>query len=453
MRRAHDLPYLTPAAGVLAVLAAMAWVRLGPVVPALIAAPVLGMVLVTRRSDTTALILPLCLVPFTVSAGGVYASPSDLLVVGVGCCLLLAVAAGFEDQQLGNPLTLPALAFVAWTLISASWSAVPLKAVVDAAQRLEFTVLGVALIAALPLDGRHIRRTLAGFAVGATALGLATVVVGFAEHRLIGVYPLGIHKNAAGSLLSYGLLAAIGLRLAVPCGAIDRWLVAACLAIATGLVFTGSRGAWVGTLVAAATMVVLRRRHLLWPVTSTTVVVVALFLLVLPPDTLADHAGFDERYTTASVRADTWGEGVRVIAADPVMGVGAGNFVARIDGKIFQADPNNVFLLTWAETGLPGLLLLLWLLVACVRLAWGNARAAAGPGTAMAASQIGVTLLVSAVVHGQFDIFWTRGTGLAAFLGAGLVAWAYRAITDERSRRSYAPPSRSATAGRGGHEH
>jgi O-antigen ligase len=440
MRRAHELPYLTPAAGILAVLAAMASVRLGPVVP------VLGMVLVTRRSDATALILPLCLVPFAVSAGGVYASASDLLVVGLGGCLLLAGAAGLAQQRLGSPLTVPALAFVAWTLMSAVWSAVPLKALVDAGQRLEFTVLGVALIAALPLDGRHIRRTLAGFVAGATALGLATIVAGFAEHRFIGVYPLGIHKNAAGSLLSYGLLAAIGLRLAVPRGTIDRWLAAASLVIATGLVFTGSRGAWVGTLVAGATMVVLRRRHLLWPVTSITVVAVALFLLVLPPDTLAEQAGFDERYSTASVRADTWGDGVRTIAADPVLGVGAGNFIARLDGRNFQADPNNVFLLTWAETGLPGLLLLLWLFGACLRLAWRNAFSATGPGTATAASQIGVALLVSAVVHGQFDVFWTRGTGLAAFLGAGLVAWAHRAIADERSRRPSAQPSRSATS-------
>jgi O-antigen ligase len=284
----------------------------------------------------------------------------------------------------------------------------------------------VALLAALPLDGRHVQRTLAVFVTGAAALGGATVVVGFAEHRFIGVYPLGIHKNAAGSLLSYGLLAAAGLAMAIPRGAASRWLVAGCLAIGSGLVVTGSRGAWVGTLVAAAVMLVLQRRYLLWPVASITVVAVALFLLLLPPDTLADHAGFDERYSTASVRADTWADGVREISAHPVLGVGAGNFVAHLDGKAFQADPNNLFLLTWAETGLPGLLLLLWLLGACLRLAWDNAQTAGGPGLASAASQIGVVMLVSAVVHGQFDVFWTRGTGLAAFLGAGLVSWAHR---------------------------
>jgi O-antigen ligase len=432
MRRAQELPYLTPAGGALAVLAALASVRLGPVVPVLVALPILAMVLVTWRSDATALLLPLCLVPFAVNAGGLYASASDLLTVGLGCCLLLATAVGFERQQFANALTLPAATFVAWTAMSASWAAQPLKALVDAGQRLEFTVLGVALVAALPLNGRHIRRTLVGFVIGATALGLTTIVVGFAEHRFIGVYPLGVHKNAAGSLLSYGLLTAVGLRLTAPAEARSRRLAAGGLVTLTGLVFTGSRGAWVGTLVAVAAMVVLRRRHLLWPVASITVVAVLLFLLVLPPDALAERAGFDERYSTAGVRADTWEDGVRTIAAHPVLGIGAGNFIARIDGKAFQADPNNVVLLTWAETGLPGLLLLLWLVMASIRLGWGNAVADPGPSAQAAASQIGVALLVSAVVHGQFDVFWTRGTGLAAFIGVGLIAWSSRVLTEQR---------------------
>ena len=141
---------------------------------------------------------------------------------------------------------------------------------------------------------------------------------------------------------------------------------------------------------------------------------------------------YEERYSTAAIRADTWQEGVRAISASPMLGVGAGNFVARIDGRNFQSDPNNVFLLTWAETGLLGLVMLLWFLVACLRLAWRNARASE-EGTPTTANQIGMALLVSAVVHGQFDVFWTRGTGLAAFLGAGLVAWSSRAIVTERS--------------------
>jgi O-antigen ligase len=334
---------------------------------------------------------------------------------------------------------------VAWTLASAAWAASPAKALQEAAQRLEFTVVGVALVAALPVDGRHAHRALAGLTVGAAALGIATVGIGLAEHRYLGVYPLGIHKNAAGSLLSYGLVATLGLRLAAPGRSARRWLAAAGLATLAGLVFTGSRGAWIGSLLALATVVAMRRPGLVWPVATVTVVVATLFLLVLPPETLGQEAGVHDRYSTAAVRAETWHQGVEAIEAHPLLGVGAGNFVARLAGRVLQVDPNNLFLLTWAETGLPGLALLLWFLAGCLRLAWRNVRAASSPKVPVAANAAGVAMLVDAVVHAQFDIFWVRGTALAAFLGAGLVVWASRAIAAQEQPPE-PTPTPSATA-------
>lgn len=445
MRRAAQLPLSTPMGAALAVLAAAAWVRLGPLVPAVVAAPILGVVLLALRSDATALLLPLCLLPFAVRVGGMFISVTDVLVMGLALCLVMAVATGLEPPRLGNPLLTPAIAFVAWTLASAVWSASPTMALVEAAQRLEFTVLGVALVAALPGDGRHVHRALAGLAAGAAALGIAAVVIGMVEHRYVGVYPFGIHKNAAGSLLSYGLIATLGLRLAAPGRRAGRWLAVAGLAALAGLAFTGSRGAWVGTLVALATVVAMRRPGLVWPVASVTAVVVALFLLILPPETLGQEVGIHQRFSTAAVRAETWHQGVQAIAAHPLLGVGAGNFVARVAGRVLQVDPNNLFLLTWAETGLPGLALLLWFLGGCLRLAWRNARAASPPGVLVAANVTGAAMLVTAVVHAQFDIFWVRGTALAAFLGAGLVVWVSRAIA--ASGQSRAPtPTISGTA-------
>ena len=440
MRRTPELPLVTtPAAGVLAVLAAVAWVRLGPVVPVLVALPIFIVFLMARRSAATALLLPLCLVPYAIRAGAVFVSASDLLIMGLACCLAIAAAAGLEPARAPNPLLTPGLAFVAWTMASTVWADAPAKTMMDTTQRLEFVVCGVALMAALPAAGHHVYRALAGLAAGAAILGVTTVIVGVVENRYLGVYPIGLHKNAAGSMLSYGLIAALGLRLAASPRQRRRWVTAAGLAALVGLIITGSRGAWVGTLVAMAAVVVMRRPWLVWPVASVTVVAVALFLLVLPPETLSTNLGFQERFSTASVRSETWQQGVTTIAAHPLLGVGAGNFVARYNGESLQADPNNLFLLTWAETGLPGLALLVWFLGACLRLAWRNARARSGPGIPVAANVAGVALLVTAIVHAQFDIFWARGTGLAAFLGAGLVVWAGRATTPEEE------PSRAPT--------
>ncbi|HEY2957425.1 MAG TPA: O-antigen ligase family protein [Actinomycetota bacterium] len=439
MRRAADLPFSTPVAAVLAVGVAAAWIRLGPLVPLLVAVPVVGVVLLALRWDATAMLLPLCLLPFAVRAGGMFVGVTDVMVLGLACCLAVAAAAGLEPPRPANPLLLPAVAFVAWTLASAAWAASPAKALQEATQRLEFAVIGVALVAALPVDGRHAHRALAGLAAGAAALGVTTVVLGVAQHRYVGVYPLGIHKNAAGSLISYGLVAALGLRLAAPGRRAGRWLAAAGLATLAGLVVTGSRGAWIGTLLALATVVAMRRPGLVWPVASVTVVVTALFLLVLPPETLGQEAGVHDRYSTAAVRAETWHQGVEAIGAHPLLGVGAGNFVAHLAGRVLQVDPNNLFLLTWAETGLPGLALLLWFLAGCLRLAWRNARTVAPPQVAVAANAAGVAMLVDAVVHAQFDVFWVRGTALAAFLGAGLVVWAGRAIAAPGQPREPVP--------------
>jgi len=228
------------------------------------------------------------------------------------------------------------------------------------------------------------------------------------------------------------------LRLALPGRHGGRWVVTTGLVTLAGLVITGSRGAWVGTLVALATVVAMRRPRLVWPVISVMLVAVALFLLVVPPDTLTEEAGFDDKFSTAAVRAETWQQGVDAFVAHPLLGVGAGNFVARIAGQTLQVDPNNLFLLTGAETGLPGLALLLWFLAACLRLAWRNAHAVP-PGEPAAANLSGVALLVTAIVHAQFDLFWTRGIGLVAFLGAGLVVWAFQATTANSQPRPSAP--------------
>jgi putative inorganic carbon (HCO3(-)) transporter len=431
-----SLPATTMVAAALAVVASAAWVRLGPIVPAAAVLTVVGLIVAARQHDVAALLLPLCLLPYALNVGGLYMSVSDVLVLGLAGCLLLGGVANGSTRGVAGPLTVPAAAFVAWTLASAVWAASPRAAVVEAVQRLEFVVFGVAVMASLPPDGRHARRALTGIVTGSAILGAITVTVGVVEHRYVGVYPVGLHKNAAGSLLSYGLLAALGIKLVMaPTGNGARWLRAASLVTLAGLIATGSRGAWVGTVVAAAAVIALRRPRLAWPTGAVTVVLIALFLLAVPADVAGQRAGFGEQHSTAAVRAETWQDGVEAIVAHPLLGVGAGNFVAYIFGQPAQGDPNNLLLLTWAETGLPGLGLLVWFVVAALALARRNARALPAREVPAAANLAGAALLVTAVVHAQFDIFWTRGTGLAAFLGAGLVVWATRAAVPATAAR------------------
>jgi O-antigen ligase len=124
------------------------------------------------------------------------------------------------------------------------------------------------------------------------------------------------------------------------------------------------------------------------------------------------------------------------VKAHPVFGEGAGNFRAVVENRGSQVDPNNLTLLTWAETGIFGLMLLGWLFIGALRIAARNARTLTG--TAALANTAGCALFLSSVAHAQFEIFWTRGIALLAFMGMGLVLWANR-----QASQSVSEPTRS----------
>lgn len=433
---------LAVAGGVSAALLAAAALRVGTFAMAAAGLLLLAVALPGRRAAATALLLPLSLLPHAVDVGGLWASASDVLLVVLGAMLLVERAADRDRAPLLGPLTSVAVGFVVWTAASALWAADPTAPLIEAVQRFNFVILGVALIAALPRDGRLVRRTLVWFVAGSALLGAVTVGTGIAQSRYFGVYAAGIHKNTIGYLLSLGLLAAVALAVATPRRLpAARWLAPASLSILAGLVLAGSRGGWVGAIVALILVAALRRPDAAPAAVVAGAAAVALLLLVVPPDVAADRVGFTTPNSTADVRAQTWEDGVATIATAPLLGVGAGNFRAYVRDQGSQVDPNNLALLTWAETGIPGLLLLLALFGGCLRLAWRQVRRSPARGMPTAASLAGAGMLVAGVAHAQFDMFWSRGTALATFLGVGLVLWAHHSPADEAADAVEAEPA------------
>lgn len=431
--RSHDLvdPSVAAAGATAAVVLAAASVRSAEAALAVAGLALLVVALPGRRAGATALLLPLCLLPHGIRVGDLWVSASDVLVMVLGALLLLERATGADRGPLLGPLAFPAVAFVAWTAASSLWAADPTAALVEAVQRFGFVVVGVALVAALPRDGRHVRLALLGFVGGAAVLGTVTVLTGVVQGRYLSVYAAGMHKNAIGYLLSMALVAAVAWGLAPPGRhPARRWVVPAGGLILAGLIMSGSRGGWVGAVVALAVVLILRRPHAVTAVAVSAVLAVTALTLLVPPDVVSDRAGFDTPHSAADVRAQTWGQGLESITSEPLLGIGAGNFRASVRRQGVQVDPNNLLLLTWAETGVPGLLLLLGLLGGCLGLAWRRARRLPSHGTATTASLAGAGMLVAAVAHAQLDMFWSRGTALAAFLGVGLVLWAHHHVTD-----------------------
>lgn len=425
--------------GVAALLAATS-VRFG--VLAIVAAGLvlLAVALPSRRAAATVLLLPLCLLPHGVQVAALWVSASDVLVVALGALLLAERAMNRHEGRLLGPLTVPAIAFVAWTLASAVWAPDAIGPLVEAIQRFAFVVFGTALVAALPRDGRHMRRMLLAFVGAAAVLGAVTVGTAIAEGRFFGVYAAGMHKNTVGYLLSFAFVAGVALIVAWPDdGRAPRWVRPASALILVGLALSGSRGAWVGVVAALVLMLAMRRPHLAPVVTVSGVVLLALLVLLVPPDLATERAGFDTPHSTAAVRAETWQGGIDTIASAPLLGVGAGNFTTPVHGAGSQVDPNNLLLLTWAETGIVGLLLLLTLLTGTLALGWRQARTLPARGTPMIASLAGIGILVAAVAHAQFDMFWTRGVALATFMGVGMIVWAEQAARRAASEASATP--------------
>jgi putative inorganic carbon (HCO3(-)) transporter len=180
---------------------------------------------------------------------------------------------------------------------------------------------------------------------------------------------------------------------------------------------TYSRGAWLIGLPAAAVFVLLlpqltgarrgRRRTLV-----TVLVVLVLGLLALIP--VARTARFASMAQlnsgTSFLRLVLWRGALRLIAANPLLGTGIGNFASQYphymlaeawrEPLVYHA--HNILLDFWAILGLPGVAALLWLQIAFWRSgAWLYPRL---PAPALRALMLGLMgSMVASLAHGLVD--------------------------------------------------
>ncbi|HUU57352.1 MAG TPA: O-antigen ligase family protein, partial [bacterium] len=170
--------------------------------------------------------------------------------------------------------------------------------------------------------------------------------------------------------------------------AAGTWRRAGYLALLVGaagaLLVTFSRGGWLGGALALAFVVVaawLKKGKLgatTWAVTSITALGV---VVLLPAVTVVLARGVEGDQLSAVSRLDDWRTAAAMIRDHPLLGVGKGNYLelARLYDPWALAYPvHNVFLLTWAETGVAGFAALAVLLVGAFRAAARLLRSRAG---------------------------------------------------------------------------
>lgn len=232
--------------------------------------------------------------------------------------------------------------------------------------------------------------------------------------------------NTAASYLMLLLAPALSV-LITPLGRGYKWLAA--LAFGLGglsLILTLSRGGWIAFAL-SVTILCVSAWHRAWlprTVPFILVVVVALAYLLLHPIISARLFGSDVGSSYSRIPLAKLA--FRMIADNPVLGVGANNFglatkeyiTPEFRGEFLWAA-HNKYLLVWAEIGTGGVLAFIWFLLATVHQGWQGWKFS---DRFLSPLALGFTAaVVGQMAHMFVDVFHSRPQVQLLWLIAGLL--------------------------------
>ncbi|MDD5556507.1 MAG: O-antigen ligase family protein [bacterium] len=359
------------------------------------------------------------------------------------CAAWLAAAVLAPRRLRGaRPFLPPVALFVGWSALSAAlspfgpprerWSAV-LEALLYAV----FFCAALDLLAERPSRRRAVIRLLFPVAAGVAVVNLSRHYARGTWFIMDQDYPMWDGKNAFGLFMAMSLAAASslapaarGARRAVP-------FAAGLAALALGVLYSYSRGAWLGL---AAAIGVLFSRMRPWKC-AAILAAAALTLALLPTRRMAQRffATGGERDRNLARRMAVWDGALRMMRDRPLLGVGPGEFRTACDRYLGEPPPgtpvgrrgrpivryrehaHNLFLQVGAETGLPGLGALLWGTAAVAVAARGRFRRARGAAeTALAAGLLAA--LAAFLAFSLVDSSWAGRFSGSSFMHINLIA-------------------------------
>jgi O-antigen ligase len=280
--------------------------------------------------------------------------------------------------------------------------------------------------------------------------GLALTLPGLSSQQQSGIFTrvggtLGSPNNAAAYLM-VALALVMGVLLT---GARGRLRLLALVSGGLGgaaLLVTFSRGGWLGFVVATTVLLICawrrgRLRAGLPLKLMTGTLLVALFF----GQTIRERIFGDDRGAAYS-RIPLMKLALRVIADNPVLGVGANNLPIRFDdyaghemsGEWLYAV-HNQYLLVWAEQGTLGLLAYLTFLLGTLRNAW---RCWRGSHPMLSPLALGLLAgLIGFMVHMAVDVFRDRPLLQLLCVVSGLTTAILPMTVAEAGRRNASPSS------------
>ncbi|MBF6619478.1 MAG: O-antigen ligase family protein [Patulibacter sp.] len=410
---------------------------------------------------------------YLIGVPGTNGAPTGTTILLVAGC----VGTYAERHRLGMPIpTLVRWAYAAAAL-AVIWSAMTIVWAPDQAIARVYVQYLFSAAVAMPImissvaGVRDVLVMAVAFVLGAVALVIAGILLGTASapegslaatEAAAGRLRAGITDPnylaadiVAALVLSAGLLAVRELRAWRPA------LLAAIPVLLYGLVATQSRGGFVAAIVAVALSAALLRGYRRQIVAGSMIAILLLAAFLAAQPRALDRLTQDD--TTGTGRTEVWRLAVPAIRDHPVGGVGTGNFPV-VEGSYlkeigFVKEPtwyvdtplvaHNIWIQALVENGVPGLLLLIALVIACVAASFAAGRRftqlgrpdLAHLGRALGVGQIGSLVASNFISNGSDRVFWIMLT-----LGPALLVAAAIAQQAQRRGDRPLPPSRCATS-------
>jgi O-antigen ligase len=340
------------------------------------------------------------------------AAAQILLTVGlvIWVALLLVRHEGVEAPSFFWPLAL----YGGLTLVSAAFSIEPRTSLVDCKQLLLFLI--VPLTFRLASGSRGITLVTVAITCAAISAAFGIIQYGILHYDQLNQRPRG----TLGHYMTYS-----GLLMLVMCIALARilfltwgraWAALVMPALAVALALTSTRSAAVGVCIAAALLFALKDFRLF----ALAPILAAIFFAFAPQLVMQRFVSmFDRKDPTRIDRVAMLREGGRMIAANPLVGVGPNMVEKRYEefrgpDAVNKVNPhlhNNLVQIA-AERGLPALAVWLWFLVALTRDLVRRFRTGRHPFLAAAA----LSCLAALMTAGLFEYNFGDSEVLMLFL-------------------------------------
>lgn len=249
----------------------------------------------------------------------------------------------------------------------------------------------------------------------------------------------GLHKNGVGSSLGFGVIVCIELWMAAEKGKTKIFLFLATVIITAGLIFTLSRGSWLGAIAGTVVVIALRGKFkFLLQVMVVLIPVVAIFWNLLPQEKQQYATGFGRERDNIEARYQTIDYARQQFEKSPFYGVGI--------GLRKEVDATNIFWITLAETGVPGLLAFAGVQMVTFLMLYKSQKKLSRTDKLYPLVGAPAGLMVNKLVHGMVDHYYARGPLLMVWASVGMATMVYHILKDREALQARESALRSEEA-------